>query len=235
SASTSTSGTGAAITAGGPPGRMASTWCAFGAASADMLHIAEHVDIRTSPFDVATLNANFKRMVDELKAQLTAEKAPEDAQVFRCSLDIRHKGQINEVEVPMPSAELSDADVAAIPGRFHDLYQQIYGKGASFPKARLEAVTFRVRASAATAKPRLATAELTDAIPADAVKASRQIYWRDLKATAETRVYQGELLAPGNAIAGPAVIETADTTVVVHPGRNARVDGFGNIELTMDT
>jgi N-methylhydantoinase A len=39
------------------------------------------------------------------------------------------------------------------------------------------------------------------------------------------------LLAPGNRIKGPAVIETTDTTVVVHPGRSLKVDAFGNFEI----
>jgi len=30
---------------------------------------------------------------------------------------------------------------------------------------------------------------------------------------------------------GPAVIETTDTTVVVHPGRSLKVDAYGNFEI----
>ncbi len=217
-----------------PQGRMASTWCAFGAASADMLHIAEHVDIMTSPFDTGALNANFARMVDDLRAQLTAEKAPPETQVFQCTLDVRHKGQINEVEVPLPGPALSAQAVAAIHGDFHTLYQQIYGKGASFLSAKLEAVTFRVRASAATAKPTLVSAEMTDAIPAAAQLSPRPIFWRQNDAVAETPVFRGEHLLPGNHITGPAVIETSDTTVVVHPGRRASVDAYGNVEIELE-
>ena len=217
-----------------PQGRMASTWCAFGAASADMLHIAEHVDIMTSPFTADALNANFGRMAEELRRQLAEEKAPDETQVFTCSLDVRHKGQINEVEVPLPGIQLNDADAAAIETDFHTLYQQIYGKGSSFVKAKLEAVTFRVRATAATAKPNLVAGAMTDDIPEAAKLAARPIYWRQTGARAETPVYRGENLVPGNAVPGPAVIETSDTTVVVHPGRLARMDGYGNLEMVME-
>ena len=47
-----------------------------------------------------------------------------------------------------------------------------------------------------------------------------------------TPVYDGEVLVSGNKIAGPAIIETADTTVVVQPGTRLRVDALGNFELT---
>jgi N-methylhydantoinase A/oxoprolinase/acetone carboxylase beta subunit len=45
-------------------------------------------------------------------------------------------------------------------------------------------------------------------------------------------VFDGEKLRCGNTLAGPAIVETADTTVVVHPGRTLRVDALGNFEIT---
>ena len=217
-----------------PQGRMASTWCAFGAASADILHIAEQVNIMTSPFTADVLNAEFSQLVESLREQLLAEKASSVTHVFRCSLDVRHKGQINEVEVLLPSDELSPDQVTAITEDFHTLYQQIYGKGSSFLRAKLEAVTFRVRASAEIAKPSLSLAALTDEIPEVATREPRPIFWRQLDDTVETPVFQGGQLVPGNLVKGPAVIETRDTTIVVHPGRRATVDGYGNFELELE-
>ena len=45
-------------------------------------------------------------------------------------------------------------------------------------------------------------------------------------------MFDGEKLAIGNRIKGPAIVETADTTVVVHPGRTLRLDALGNFEIT---
>jgi N-methylhydantoinase A len=39
-------------------------------------------------------------------------------------------------------------------------------------------------------------------------------------------------LAPGDVVAGPAVIEEYGATVPVHPGFAARVDRFGNLLVT---
>ena len=61
---------------------------------------------------------------------------------------------------------------------------------------------------------------------------SRDIYWPDLKEKRATPVYDGERLESGNTVRGPAIVETADTTVVVQPGATLRLDALGNCELT---
>lgn len=45
-------------------------------------------------------------------------------------------------------------------------------------------------------------------------------------------MYDGDALASGNQIKGPAIVETADTSVVVHPGSTLKFDTLGNFELT---
>jgi N-methylhydantoinase A/oxoprolinase/acetone carboxylase beta subunit len=47
-----------------------------------------------------------------------------------------------------------------------------------------------------------------------------------------TAVYDGERLESGNRIAGPAIVETRDTTVVVHPGTLLELEPLGNFVLT---
>jgi N-methylhydantoinase A len=51
---------------------------------------------------------------------------------------------------------------------------------------------------------------------------------------AETPVFMGSDLGPGNAIAGPAIIEESFTTIVVYPGWTARVDDAGDYELVKE-
>lgn len=47
----------------------------------------------------------------------------------------------------------------------------------------------------------------------------------------ETNVYVDSSLQPGHEIAGPAIIETTFTTIVVYPGWKAHVDDAGDYEL----
>ena len=53
-----------------------------------------------------------------------------------------------------------------------------------------------------------------------------------MKKRRATPVYDGDALVAGNRIAGPAIVETPDTTVVVHPGTKLAVDLLGNFEIT---
>ena len=217
-----------------PQGNIASTWCGFGAASADILHIVEQVEIMVSPFDVGAINARFQSLRDNVHGQLAEEGIPISEQEIQLSVDMRHKGQINEVEILLGSDFLTDDDVVRLHDDFLHRYELIYGKGASLPWARLEAVTFRVRASAETPKPNVQPAvQLTEKISVDAEDSTRPIYWSEPAEMVDTPTYAGERLVPGNQITGPAVIQTADTTVIIHPGRIVKVDAFGNFVINL--
>ena len=82
-----------------PQRATASVWCAFGAASVDLLHIYERVDIMATPFDLERVNALLASLCGQAEAQLLADGMPRERHRFRYALDMRHKGQIHEVEV----------------------------------------------------------------------------------------------------------------------------------------
>jgi N-methylhydantoinase A len=145
---------------------------------------------------------------------------------------MRHRGQINEVEVQLPAGRLRGDFWEPLRNRFYARYEQLYGRGSSYRDARLEIVTLRVRASAATPRPRLPKArKLVAAVPARAKRGTRAIYWAEPKRTIKTPILDGAALLTGNRVKGPCVVETAQTNVVVHPGRTLRVDAFGNFEI----
>jgi N-methylhydantoinase A len=145
---------------------------------------------------------------------------------------MRHRGQINEVEVMLPEKRVKDSFFAPLRERFKARYEQLYGRGSSYADARLEIVTLRLRATAATPRPKLsASRKLSSNIDAKAKRGKRSVYWAEPKKSVATPIFDGAFLVPGNAIKGPAVIETTDTTVVVHPGRTLKVDKFGNFEI----
>jgi len=215
-----------------PQKAIASTWCAFGAAAADILHVYEQVDIQPSPFDFARVNGLLDTLEKKAKAQMDRDGIAISRRRFQFSIDMRHRGQINEVEVRLPEKRLKSAIAFALRSRFYARYEQLYGRGSSYREARLEIVTLRLRATAATPHPTLSRAKrLSAKIDIKAGLSKRDIYWADLKKTARTPIYDGALLAPGNRVVGPAVIETTDTTVVVHPRRSLKVDAFGNFEI----
>jgi N-methylhydantoinase A len=215
-----------------PLREIASTWCAFGAAAADILHVYEQVDIQGSPFDAARVNKVLADLEARAAAQMEKDGIARARRKFGLSLDMRHRGQINEVEVMLPEGRLKGAFWEPLRQRFYTRYEQLYGKGSSYRGARLEIVTLRVRATAATPRPKLAKArKMTSALPKRAKRGARDIYWAEPKRTIRTPILDGAALVPGNRVKGPCVVETAQTNVVVHPGRTLRVDAFGNFEI----
>jgi N-methylhydantoinase A len=216
-----------------PMKHIASTWCAFGAAAADILHVYEQVDIQLSPFDPSRVNAVLEALEKKATVQMDADKIDKSRRRFQFSLDMRHKGQINEVEVMLPERRLKRAFWDDLFERFYKRYEQLYGGGSSYRGAKLEIVTMRLRATAATPRPKLSAARGQSAkIDPAASRGKRKIYWADLKKSVPTPIWDGALLRTGNRIKGPTVVETAYTTVVVHPGRTLRVDAYGNFEIT---
>src|SRR5262249_12017457 len=79
-----------------PQRETASTWCAFGAASADVLHIYERVDIMPSPFDAARLNRNLEALEERARREMARDGIAPERHRLQFALDMRHKGQINE-------------------------------------------------------------------------------------------------------------------------------------------
>jgi N-methylhydantoinase A len=217
-----------------PQRETASTWCAFGAASADILHIHEHVDIMVSPFDAGRLNANLERLKTAAQAGMAREGIVPERQRLQLSLDMRHKGQINEVEVTLPGEQAIEPFQQSLAGEFYQRYEQLYGRGASFKGARLEIVTFRVRVMAETPRPRLRSSVTAPAVSdAELRRRPRVVYWDELKSTLSTPVYDGTRLPAGMSIAGPAIVETPDTSVVVRPDQTLGLDALGNFELNL--
>ncbi len=217
-----------------PQRETASTWCAFGAASADVLHVHEQVSIMTSPFSGDRINEILERLEREARAEMAREGIAEARQKLLFSLDMRHKGQINEVEVALDASRVGTGFEGSLAQAFYDRYERLYGRGASFRGARLEIVTFRVRATAEIPRPRLSRAEtLTEAVPDAARRRPREVWFEESGGFVSAEVWDGLALLNGNVVAGPALVETTDTVVVVRPGQSLLVDAFGNFELNL--
>lgn len=216
-----------------PQRRTASVWCAFGAAAADILHVYENANLMSSPFDLDALNCEFKTLAERGATQIEREGGHGGR--FAFSIDLRHRGQINEVEVPLDADALDQAGLRELIERFFDRYEALYGKGSSFRGARLEAVNFRCRVTASTAKPDLKRATPRDAAADSHCKGSRSVYWTEEKRRFDTPVYDGDALLPGDTVTGPAIVETADTNVVLHPGQCLVVDDWDNYAIDVGT
>ena len=113
--------------------------------------------------------------------------------------------------------------------RFEVEYERIFGQGAAYSQAGIEASTFRVVANAKRVERETDADSLEDPDPATGLVGYRAAFftqWVD-----QTPVYAGERLRPGHRIIGPALVDSRATTLVIHPGQEAHVDGYRNVHL----
>ena len=218
-----------------PLGGVCSLWSALGAASADLLHIHEWVDIQANPFDPGRVNAVFAELEGQGLAQLREDAVERAAARIVKSVDMRYKGQINEVEVAVPDGALDAGSARPARRRFPPPLRRPVRAGRGLP-------------GSAGGDRHLSGAHLIgepEAAPAGGARARRGAVPRgpggprgrctgprcgDFEVTP---IYWGERLQAGNVVKGPAIIQVPDTTIVVHPGQAARVDPYGNVLIEL--
>ena len=112
---------------------------------------------------------------------------------------------------------------------FHRAHEKLYTY--STPESPLEIMNLRITAVGAVDKTGLDEKPMGPADAAKAIKGKRRAHFEELGGMAEVPVYNRDCLKPGHRITGPAIIEERITTIVVHPGWDARVDGFENVVM----
>ncbi len=185
---------------------------------------------RSYPVSLDRLGLDELRAVlDELATQgrdkLLAQGVSSDAVEINYSADMRYLDQIYEVTVPLPDPTLSRSEfVAGLTANFHDRYQELYSYNQQDQEVRL--VTLRV--AAVGRLPRIAQLDRVGDESTAAPVGSRRIYlgqWQDAP------TYAADCLTAGAEIAGPAILESEFTTILVWPGDHATVDAMGGVEL----
>jgi N-methylhydantoinase A len=143
--------------------------------------------------------------------------------------DMKFNLQIHQVEVPVPGGELSAEQAEAQVGRFVERYEQVYGAGSAFTGAGVQAGVFRVSARGKVRTPSLVQRSPDGRRPAPG---TRDVHWEG-EGFRPTDIHRGEDLGPGAAVEGPAIVEMAETTIVVPPGDTGTVDPYGSFVITI--
>jgi N-methylhydantoinase A len=208
--------------------------CAQGLTDADLQE--SFVVSRLTPL-LAENQEGIFAVVEELTANATAwferEKASSERRSITYSIDMRFRGQNFELLVEagaagpdcVPRIESTDT----LQQRFFEAHERAYGFADG--SAPVEAVNFLAIAKAALGVKRPEPSHVsTEALP-------EPIDHRDVSYSASgatrTPIYHRDLLSPGNVFHGPAIIDQMDSTTVVFPGDEVRIDGFGNMIITL--
>jgi N-methylhydantoinase A len=211
---------------------------AYGALASDLHHSAERSFLLrggggpAEPWegiDVEELARQFERLEQRCRDAMAANRvADEDLSLAR-SVDVRYRSQTHELIVPVAAGTIDEALVRGLTTTFEETYEATYGKGAGFREAGIEITTFRVDAVGRRRKPAIApfTAD------AGAGAGTRNVYDAEAGGWSDAAVVPWSGLVPGAALAGPAVVQHATTTVYVERGQDVRVDATGNLIITV--
>ncbi len=141
--------------------------------------------------------------------------------------EARYPEQVWEIEVPLPSTRFrGPADVNALVEAFHLAHEEVFAirdDGSGIEVVGWSAtVACRIRARASGS---LSGAEVTGA-----VEGRRKAYFPGL-GYADAAVRRFEAMAPGERLAGPAIVESSFTTVVINPGATAERRASGSLSI----
>ncbi|MDF1598931.1 hydantoinase/oxoprolinase family protein [Mesorhizobium sp. YIM 152430] len=202
---------------------------ALGCVVADMRHDrVQTVNRLLDGLDASSLGAEMKKVSDETAELLKAAGVFFERVDRIFELDMLYLGQTHTVSVPldMPAGDLT---VDVIRDAFEAAYRSAFGR-------LLAGIPMRVmnyRVAVVGRRPVFdmgAFAPVTDKTADQCLTGSRKVYaegaWHD------TPLYDRLALPVGAEIAGPAILEQADTTIFVDPGLMGSVDDFGNVVIS---
>ena len=142
---------------------------------------------------------------------------------------MHYRGQGHEIAVQLPIRAYREEDAALLHGAFEDAYRRLYSR--VIPGVEVEVLSWVMLLSAprpAESETVAPTAEPYTPEPAR----SRPVFDAETGEFVEVAIHERSKLRPGALIRGPAVIVEDETSTVVSRLFDARIDGFGYIELT---
>jgi N-methylhydantoinase A len=206
---------------------------AFGLLTVDVRN--DHVQTaiqRHADLDLARVRSLYAGLEEHAREALDGEGFGRDEQRVQRTADLRYVGQAFEVRVPVADGELDARAAEDVAQAFHAAHKQLYGYDfADDPRQAVEWVNLRVSGIGPIRRPDLVELPPGEGGTDRAVTGCRQVFFDDWT---QTPTYDRTLLAPGDVVPGPAIIEEFGSTVPVHPGFAATVDRFGNLLLTRE-
>ena len=212
--------------------QTAAVLCAFGMVASDVLH--DYAVVRAMPMttDPEPVNAILAPIAQHALRQLGEEGFAPDTVDLEWIVEMRYGRQVHQVATPLRGKyPVTASSLTELRTDFEQLYERRYGRGSSYRAAGIELVTFRVKARGMMSRLRMEPVALSTSDPAHAERGTRPIMIEQTGAMQTVKVYDFDRMAPGNVVRGPTVIHSPITTIVVHSGQIARMDGLRNLIL----
>jgi len=145
----------------------------------------------------------------------------------RLSADLRYVGQVHELTIPVAGeGQLTAAAWERAIEDFHIMHERLYT--FRFDDKPVEVIT--VRQDIVGARDKLAWESLQEETRSAAAPSASREVWLPFQASYVHRrvaVHDGAALKPGAEISGPAIVNEANTTIVLHESDRARLHESG--------
>ncbi len=175
----------------------------------------------------ATIRATREAMAVDGHAALAGEGYAASTIRLRFAADLRYAGQSSPLTVPLPDAPF---DAAQLHAQFERLYRDTFGYAAT--GEAVEFVNLRLSAIGTAASRIDFTNVVLDARAMAGASGERMVSFARGEAPIAARLLSRASVDQG-PVAGPAIIESYDTTIVVPPGCVARSIGAGCLAIEL--
>ena len=178
--------------------------------------------------DLAQLGGLYAELEQEARELLTNANVPKTQQQFRRQADVRYFGQSKYITIPVADGPVDQQLVETLIATFAAEHLREYGYTMPAHIARIEIANVRLAALGSVNQSTIRDAVRPD-VPAEPT-GHRDVFFTATGFTA-TPLYQRAALSQAQQIAGPAIIEQADSTTVIPPGWQAGLDQAGVLRL----
>ncbi|HEY2055555.1 MAG TPA: hydantoinase/oxoprolinase family protein [Solirubrobacterales bacterium] len=192
--------------------------------------------------ELAELRELFATLDSQVESSLAAHELGIERTDMRRSVEVAYGGQILNFEVELlAEGPLEQSDLALAVADFDSRYAATYGTGAAAPEAGYDVKTCRVIGIGRVPRPEAHGSIAGGANGNGSGGAAEPIGTRaalaDERATklTEVPVYRAADLRPGPALSGPALIEYADSTILVPSRAAATIDTARNLTIEVYT
>lgn len=174
--------------------------------------------------DVDGLSQAFADLGALAVRDMERDSVPEGQRRLERYAECRYAGQGYELRVPCPDGEVTDAWFDELTERFHNQHEREYYR--AYRGQPIQVVNVRVRGIGEM--PRVVWPELPERELAQP-HATHDVWFRvdGEPAKVHCPFYRRDELAPGQVIAGPAVIQQFESTTIVPPDRSVEVNPYG--------
>ena len=176
-------------------------------------------------YDLDGMATIFAELETEGRNWLRGEGVPADSHSLTRSADLRYTHQGSELTIQYHHSPVDRVGLDALLQEFHRRHEQLYGFALEQP---VEIVTVRVTASGRVGTVKMPHLATGNGSLDQALIDRRPVYFEESQGFVQCAIYRREGLYPQARIAGPAILEGMDATVVINPGWDSRVDEYGN-------